>query len=284
MPHRRHSRGVYAGRRPLSVSLFFLHTARPPYQRRSLIPISSLASKYGLAADQTLEFEVITATPGSAGARLLKASPTENRDLYWALSGGGGGTYAVVYSLTAKAHPDLPIAAANFSFTPGTSQAALLAGIAAYHAWAPSLIDQGATILAFGSAASFSIGPIIAPGLPLATLTEEITALTDKLNALGVGYALPNVQLFPGYWPAAQALMPPVPVGTSLYGGRLIPRSVVLENGQGLVDVLGDITGGGEGVSYATLGVNVNRSVAGEVDNAVLPAWREALLDVVLVV
>jgi len=51
------------------------------------------------------------------------------------------------------------------------------------------------------------------------------------------------------------------------------------------VDVLGDITGGGKGVSYATLGLNVNRSVVGEeVDNAALPAWREALLDVVLVV
>jgi len=36
-------------------------------------------------------------------------------------------------------------------------------------------------------------------------------------------------------------------------------------------------------VSYATLGVNVDRSVTGEVDNAVLPVWREALLDVVLV-
>jgi len=79
--------------------------------------------------------------------------------------------------------------------------------------------------------------------------------------------------------------MPPVPVGTSLYGGRLVPRSVVLGNPRGLVGVLGNVTGGGEGVSYATLGVNVDRSVVGEeVDNAVLPAWREALLDVVLVV
>jgi len=120
--------------------------------------------------------------------------------------------------------------------------------------------------------------------MPLATLTEEIKTLTDKLDALGVKYAAPNVQLFSGYWPAAQALMPPVPVATSLYGGRLVPRDVVLENPRGLVGVLRDVTGEGEGVSYASLGVNVNRSVAGEVDNAVLPAWREALLDVVLVV
>ena len=38
---------------------------------------------FGLASDQTLEFEVVT-TEGE----LVVASPTENSDLYWALSGG----------------------------------------------------------------------------------------------------------------------------------------------------------------------------------------------------
>jgi len=93
-----------------------------------------------------------------------------------------------------------------------------------------------------------------------------------------VRYASPAVQRFPGYWPAAQALMPPIPVSTSLYGRHLTPRTVVLENPHGVVDVLREIT---SGVSYATLGVNLNRSVTGEVDNAVLPAWREALFDMV---
>jgi len=198
------------------------------------------------------------------------------------------GTYAIVYSLTAKAHADLPVATANFSFTPSTmSSATFSAGIAAYHAWAPSIIDLGATLLAFGSHASFSIGPIIAPGMPLSTLRTAINVLTQTLDTLGVKYSAPTVQLFSGYWPAAQALMPPLPVGTSLYGGRLIPRDVVLGYGRGVVDVFANITSGKEGVSYATLGLNVNRSGKGEgvgVENAVLPAWRAALLDVVLAV
>ncbi|RYO96188.1 hypothetical protein DL765_011669 [Monosporascus sp. GIB2] len=49
--------------------------------------ISILSSKYGLAADQVLSWEVIT----SSGA-LVTASPTENTDLFWALRGGGGST------------------------------------------------------------------------------------------------------------------------------------------------------------------------------------------------
>ncbi|KAJ5732350.1 FAD binding domain protein [Penicillium malachiteum] len=61
----------------------------------------SLASRYGLSADQVLEWEVIT-----AGGELKTASPTQNSDLYWALSGGGGGTYAVVLSMMVRVYPE----------------------------------------------------------------------------------------------------------------------------------------------------------------------------------
>ncbi|KAI1806734.1 hypothetical protein F4811DRAFT_508990, partial [Daldinia bambusicola] len=57
---------------------------------------SPLGTKFGLAADQVLEWEVVT-----GNGELLTATPTENQDLYWALSGGGGGTYGVVLSMTA---------------------------------------------------------------------------------------------------------------------------------------------------------------------------------------
>ena len=73
---------------------------------------SPLSSKFGMAADQALEWEVVTAE----GEHLI-ASPSQNPDLYWALSGGGGGTYGVVASLTVKAHPDLTTSAANLTFT-----------------------------------------------------------------------------------------------------------------------------------------------------------------------
>jgi len=42
-----------------------------------------LSPVFGMAADQTLEFEVVT-TEG----KFVVASPKENSDLYWALSGG----------------------------------------------------------------------------------------------------------------------------------------------------------------------------------------------------
>lgn len=49
---------------------------------------SALTSAYGMGADQALEWEVVTPN----GDHLI-ASPTQNTDLYFALSGGGGSTY-----------------------------------------------------------------------------------------------------------------------------------------------------------------------------------------------
>jgi FAD/FMN-containing dehydrogenase len=41
---------------------------------------SALSTSFGLGADQTLEWEVVTAS-----GKLVTASRTENEDLYWAL-------------------------------------------------------------------------------------------------------------------------------------------------------------------------------------------------------
>lgn len=71
---------------------------------------------YGLGADQVLEWEVITAS----GEHVV-ATPTQNSDLYWALSGGGGGTYAIVISLTARVFEDGTISSATMSFGVATT-------------------------------------------------------------------------------------------------------------------------------------------------------------------
>ncbi|KAL9105197.1 MAG: hypothetical protein Q9187_008770, partial [Circinaria calcarea] len=97
-----------------------------------------LASKFGLAADQVLEWEVVTAT-----GELLTASPLKNSDLYWALSGGGGGTYNVVLSMTSKAYPDLPTAAANLTFTnEGVSQNTFYDAVQTFISNLPPIVDS----------------------------------------------------------------------------------------------------------------------------------------------
>ena len=76
--------------------------------------------------------------------------------------------------------------------------------------------------------------------------------------------------------------MSDVSVDHELYGGRLMPRSVVRDRAKAVVDVLRNITNHG-GVTYSSIALNLNGPVAGKAvgENAVLPAWRDALLDIV---
>jgi FAD/FMN-containing dehydrogenase len=66
-----------------------------------------LMSKHGVAADNLLSAEVVT-----ADSRVLTASASENSDLFWALRGGGG-NFGVVTSLEYRVHPVGPIVTAG---------------------------------------------------------------------------------------------------------------------------------------------------------------------------
>lgn len=237
---------------------------------------SALASKYGLAADQTLEWEVV-----DGRGQFLRASRTENQDLYWALSGGGGGTYGVVWSLTSKVHEDIPVSAANLTFTnQGVSAERFYAAVGAYHESLASIVDAGVMSLAFYTNTSFAISPMTAPGVPRAQLAQLLQPYLTKLRDLGIEYSF-TLRQFSGYLPEFTAMQSPIEVGTSQYGGRLIPRSLVEKNNSDLTAAFRSILEGGGGIG--TVGLSVSKSVAGDVYNAVLPAWRETLLDVVVV-
>lgn len=100
-----------------------------------------LASKWGLAADQVLEWEVVTGT-----GQVLVATPYNHNDLYWALSDGGPGTYAMVVSMTAKLHPDTTVAAANMtSSNTGVSQETFYGVVQSFLQSLPAIVDSGAT-------------------------------------------------------------------------------------------------------------------------------------------
>ncbi|KAK3082323.1 hypothetical protein LTS18_004235 [Coniosporium uncinatum] len=61
-------------------------------------------AKYGLAADQVLEYKVVT-----PDGQIRVANAVSNPDLFWALRGGGGSTFGVVVQATVKAYPSPPI-------------------------------------------------------------------------------------------------------------------------------------------------------------------------------
>jgi len=62
----------------------------------------SWTKQYGTGAAGVLQAEVVT-----ADGKVVVANECQNQDLFWAIKGGGGGTYGVVTKLTLRVH-DLP--------------------------------------------------------------------------------------------------------------------------------------------------------------------------------
>jgi FAD/FMN-containing dehydrogenase len=60
----------------------------------------SLSRRFGTAAGNVLEAEVVTAS-----GDIVTANDAQHPDLFWALRGGGGGTFGVVSRLTMRTHP-----------------------------------------------------------------------------------------------------------------------------------------------------------------------------------
>ncbi|KAF9260675.1 FAD-binding domain-containing protein [Marasmius fiardii PR-910] len=65
---------------------------------------SAFSAKFGLGADNAIQFTVVT-----ANGKHVTANAHTNDDLFWALRGGGAGTYGVVTSVTFKTHDILPL-------------------------------------------------------------------------------------------------------------------------------------------------------------------------------
>lgn len=73
--------------------------------------LSHTSRKYGLGVDNVLDFRVVLPS-GS----VVVADRCTNSDLFWALRGGGGGTFGVVTHMHYKLHPPTPIVHFNFKF------------------------------------------------------------------------------------------------------------------------------------------------------------------------
>lgn len=77
---------------------------------------SPLMQLFGVGSDQVVALEVVT-----ANGRFVTATPTVNRDLYWALLGGGGGTFGIVTSAVVKVHRKVPVTTSTWNLATSES-------------------------------------------------------------------------------------------------------------------------------------------------------------------
>ena len=256
----------------------------------------NLASFYGLGADQALELHAVT-----ADGRFVVANPFENADLFHALRGGGGSTYAVVTSVIMKAYPPITMVTTSLllSCNTGSSSASAFRtndtelfwdALAVYLRFERTIVDAGGvdwnyltplgndrfdfnTRMTFPNRTGEEVAALLAP-------------LYDDLNALGANLTSPSADtLRPIPYASGQSPAPGAPLADTRYRSRLFPRAN-WDDDDLYAQTFAAIRAAVEaGYTFHGLAIAPTEDVAGWPGRtaAVNPAWRRGVLHAILI-
>jgi hypothetical protein len=215
--------------------------------------------------------------------RVLTASPSQNPDMYWALSGGGGGTYGIVSSVVVKLLPDMPVTGAQLSFDLDPRRPSdFHEAIRTYHRLVPDITMAGGMGIAQVTNDSFLLTPLTLPSGSQGDAEELLAPLLQLLESRDLAYSL-NISEHANWLEYWETMIKPNPtqlVQNAQYGGWMVPRAVLNNEADALAAAIQEITDAG--CVFVGLALNVSLAAGKKVNNSVLPAWREAALSVIL--
>jgi FAD/FMN-containing dehydrogenase len=227
----------------------------------------------GLAVDQVLEFDVIMAN----GSRET-VNACENSDLFWALRGGGGGTFAVVLSVVLRTYSSPSIIFSLLAIS-APNKIRYNSFVDNFVQLLPTLQDVGWAGYFYIVGTSFTSSFLI-PNGDINVANATISQLTSNYSDFSITSSIlyPFTSFYDYY---ITVLAPSNPTGFNvLLGSRLIPETIVSNqpdqvadafiqaNDGGNTELLGHLVAGGQ-VSNTTQNSSVN------------PGWRTALLHMV---
>jgi hypothetical protein len=196
---------------------------------------SVLSPVYGLGVDRVLEFHVVT-----PDGQDLIANACQNQDLFWALRGGGGGTFGVVVESTHLVEPRISMVMADIAFT--SNSTTLLE-------WMGIMLDEAAPWADAGWGGHITGSSLIYvnPILSMDAAQKSMETAADYATSHGGSVVFKQFDSFYGFY-EEYVVTNTVTVGnTHLAGSRLIPRSVLdSEDGRkALMGFLEDIIAAG---------------------------------------
>ncbi|KAI5864079.1 FAD-binding domain-containing protein [Durotheca rogersii] len=237
-------------------------------------------SLYGLAADNVLEWEVVT-----ADGRHVVATPTSHTDLYWALSGGGSGTFAVIVSMVTRVYRDGPMGGASLAFDVESA-----GGVEEF--WHAVSVFQSALgpVVDAGTVVSYALTPTALNlyGISVADGNASVAGtilrpVASAMARIGISLQITKtshpgfLDFFDHYFSEAVTKTP----HAQITGGRLVPRSLAEDRRQAEAISQAFRAAAASGFTTICNAVNANRPLLHP--NAVSPAWRSALLHCIFV-
>ncbi|KAH6667575.1 hypothetical protein B0J14DRAFT_620065 [Halenospora varia] len=243
---------------------------------------AALSPLYGLAADHVLEMEIVTRQ-----GEILTINECQNKDLFWAVRGGGGSTFGVTTSTTIRAFPSVPLVFASVLLTAKPNSDDFWNGIVSFLSQWPSLSTQGLTGYAYsglvpnttinggnvGDFQAFFFLPITSASNTTESLLAALDVPISSLKAQfpGAWSSQINTKSYTSFyeWWLPNNGGPPGGIDLIL-GSRLLDEKALSSNATALKEAI-----------YFTSGKGVHDVVPRGGSNAVNPAWRKAYVHVV---
>ncbi|KAF9532780.1 hypothetical protein CPB83DRAFT_890460 [Crepidotus variabilis] len=146
----------------------------------------------GLAADRVLEFKIVT-----PDGQLRTVNDCQNQDLFFALRGGGGGTFGVVMEVSILTTKPQPYITATITWPTDANNTNLRKATAAYVELATDLAKQK-----YGGYFTPTTGALflMVPNLSKATVTKTLKPLADLTKSVGGNFSVDSVDNFWGYF------------------------------------------------------------------------------------
>ncbi|KAL4985204.1 hypothetical protein BDW68DRAFT_148011 [Aspergillus falconensis] len=186
---------------------------------------SMLSNELGLGADNVLQLRAVL-----PNGTYVTANRCQNQDIFYALRGGGGGTFGVVTEMSSLVHPEKPTILALATF-PNISSATALEFISITVANADRWASEGwggyiqLGPLGTGVSTFFMSTSLLNQSAAEASM-KPVTDFANSLGTLGTG----SVTLFDTYYQVIQALIGDE-TSSGLSGGgpmamssRIVPR------------------------------------------------------------
>ncbi|KAJ5690206.1 FAD-binding type 2 [Penicillium macrosclerotiorum] len=253
---------------------------------------SPASHDYGLAADQVLEAQVVL-----ADGTLVTASACQNSDLYFAIRGGGGGSYGVVTSMTVKLYPSKSVVAQSLAIIPLSNDTdTLLEAVTDIYADYPSLMDAG-----FSGYGSWSINSpqvlfddqtvgyvhaLAAMGKSLSEAQSDFNPLLLKLQkyngtSLFVSVSWYQFPTYASYYQAMSGVHQSVGSANSAMTSRMFSKAALTTSRTALRSIIGIIAGEEEQYtinSVELIGGGKVLTDGSDPYSGLNPAWRSTYI------
>uniref|UniRef100_L2FGL7 FAD binding domain-containing protein n=1 Tax=Colletotrichum fructicola (strain Nara gc5) TaxID=1213859 RepID=L2FGL7_COLFN len=253
---------------------------------------SLLGPRYGMAADNVLQMEIV-----SPKGEIMTINEAQNTDLFWAMRGGGPGTFGVITSITFLTHPspaithtfwairtepDAPYLPALTAYVLSQMPALECAGMSMYCTSSRVLMDNPFPVQSLPAQIAGMMGVAL---LQDQSNSEAMQELWQPINATIAArwpeamFVLQTEQ-FASWFDWFDKYRDARPVGYQLiFASRLLDEAALTEDVDALaaaVEMATEMVG--RMTAFLVSGRGVHEAVPRGGGNAVHPAWRRAYI------